>query len=420
MDNMEIAIIGAGYVGLATGIGFAEIGNDVWFYDIDKEKMNMLKKGIIPIYEEGMEWYFKRNIKRIRFANEMQEAVDNTDIAFICVGTPTIKGRISLKYVRNAATSIGKALRNKKNFYGIVIKSTVTPGTAEMVERVIEKESGKEAGKQFGVASNPEFLREGNAMRDFLEPDRIVIGVEDGKMKNMFKILYEPIKAKKFFTDRKTAEFIKYVANSFLAMKISFANEIGNLCKKEGVDVYEVMKGVAMDHRISPYFLNAGIGFGGSCLPKDVKALINFGKGKGIKLKILEKVLEVNEKQPLRAVELLAEKMRIKGKNIGILGLAFKPNTDDIRESRAIPILKALLKEGANIYAYDPKAMKNMEKLFPNINYCRDGDEVIEKSDAIIIATEWEEFANLDFKGKIVIDGRRINAKNAIYEGVCW
>lgn len=418
--KMRIAIIGAGYVGLATGIGFAEFGNEVWFYDIDDKKMDELKRGKIPIYEKGLNEYFKKNRQRIHFAEKLHDAVRNTDIAFICVGTPTIKGRISLKYVKTAADEIGKVLKDKKTFYGIVIKSTVVPGTAEKVEKIIERRSGKKAGEDFGVASNPEFLREGNAMQDFLSPDRIVIGTEDEKMKKLLLALYKPIKSKKFFTDRKTAEFIKYVSNSFLAMKISFANEIGNLCKKEGVDVYEVMRGISLDKRISPYFLNAGIGFGGSCFPKDVKALINFGKRRGIKLKILEKVLEVNDEQPLRAVELLTEKMKIKGKNIGILGLSFKPETDDIRESRAIPILKALLKEGANIYAYDPKAMKNMEKLFPNINYCRNGSEVVEKSDAIIIATEWEEFANLNFKKKIVIDGRRIKAKNAIYEGVCW
>lgn len=418
--KMKIAIIGAGYVGLATGIGFAELGNEIWFYDIDKEKINKLKEGKIPIYEQGMEEYFERNIHHINFAEKIEEAIEKTDVAFVCVGTPTIRGKIILKYVRNALMSIAKALKNLDRFYGIVIKSTVIPGTADEMENLVERWSGKKRLKDFGIASNPEFLREGNAMNDFLKPDRVVIGVEDEKMKKLLIKLYTPIKCEKFITNRKTAEFVKYVSNAFLATKISFANEIGNLCKKEGVDVYEVMRGVTLDKRISPHFLNAGIGFGGSCFPKDVKALVNFGKKRGVKLSILEKVLEVNDKQPLKTVELLASKMKIKGRKIGILGLSFKPGTDDIRESRAIPIIKELIERGAYINAYDPKAMENMKKIFPEINYCRNGREVIEKSDAIIIATDWKEFEELDFMGKIVIDGRRTRVKNAIYEGVCW
>lgn len=419
---MKIAIVGTGYVGLATGVGFAEIGNEVWMYDKIKEKRKKIREGIMPIYEEGLEDTFKKNRRRIKVAESLEEAIENTEVAFICVGTPTIDGKCDTSFVEQAAKEIGDIIKRKEEYYLVVVKSTVPPGTTEKVAKILEEKSGKEEGKNFGVAMNPEFLREGTALQDFFNPDRVVIGVKDDKSKEILLRIYEPIKSQKFVTDPLTAEFIKYVSNAFLATKISFSNEIGNLCKKLGADVYEVMKGVTMDKRISPYFLNAGIGFGGSCFPKDVKAFISLGKAYGENMDILNAVIRVNEQQPLKAVELLKKHASLNGLAVGILGLAFKPNTDDIRESRSIPIIKALLEEGAKVYAYDPKAMDNMKKIFPEVIYCESKEEIVEKCKAIIIATEWDEFKEIDYSGKIVIDGRKVikPGNDFTYEGVCW
>jgi UDPglucose 6-dehydrogenase len=269
---------------------------------------------------------------------------------------------------------------------------------------------------------NPEFLREGNAVHDFFNPDRIVIGVKDEESKSILEKLYSPFECPKLTTDLKTAEMIKYTSNAFLATKISFANEIGNICKKLGIDSYKVFEGVGLDHRINPEFFRAGIGFGGSCFPKDVRALISKAEELNENPKLLKAVMELNEEQPLKLIELLKKHIPdLGGKTIGVLGLAFKPNTDDVREGRAVPIIRTLLKEGAKVIAYDPKAVKNFKKLFPEIEYTS-AEKVLE-SDAILIVTEWEEFKNLDYNGKIVIDGRRIEkAKEEarIYEGVCW
>lgn len=258
----------------------------------------------------------------------------------------------------------------------------------------------------------------------FFNPDRIVIGVKDERTKLILEELYKPFKCPKLITDIKTAEMIKYASNAFLATKISFANEIGNICKKLGIDVYEVFRGVGLDHRINPAFFRAGIGFGGSCFPKDVKALIRKAEELGEEPRILRAVIEVNERQPLKLIELLKKHIpNLKGKTIGILGLAFKPDTDDVRESRAIPIVRALLEERANIIAYDPKAMDNFAKIFPQIKYANSAEDVTAKSEAVLMVTEWKEFEKLNYRGKIVIDGRRIEKamKEAkIYEGVCW
>ncbi|ADC66499.1 nucleotide sugar dehydrogenase [Ferroglobus placidus DSM 10642] len=422
---MKISIIGSGYVGLVTGVGFAELGHDVVFIDVDEQKVEMINSCKPPIFEKGLKELMEKNRGKFYATNDYA-SLKNTDITFICVGTPSRKdGSIDLKYVESASKEIGKVLRGKEEFHTVVVKSTVIPGTTEeVVKPIIGKESGKEAFRDFGLAMNPEFLREGNAVEDFFNPDRIVIGVKDERTKKILEKLYEPFNCPKLITDIKTAEMIKYASNAFLATKISFANEIGNICKKLGIDVYKVFEGVGLDHRINPSFFRAGIGFGGSCFPKDVKALIKKAEELGEDPKLLKAVIEVNERQPLKMIELLKKHIpNLEGKKIGLLGLAFKPDTDDVRESRAIPIVKALLEEGAEIIAYDPKAIENFRKFFPQIEYANSAEDVIAKSDAVLIVTEWRDFEELDYSGKIVIDGRRVEKamrEAKIYEGVCW
>ena len=412
---MDITIVGAGYVGLATGVAFAELGNNVRLIDIDREKIEKIRKGIAPIYEEGLQEMLQRNMDRIKAATTYNE-IDG--IVFICVGTPSLPdGSINLNYVKEA---VENAARNMEEGI-IVIKSTVFPGTTEKILLpIVKRHSNK-----ISIAMNPEFLREGKALHDFMHPDRIVIGVRDEKTAEMLKELYKPINAPIIVTNPTVAELIKYASNAFLATKISFANEIGNLAKLLGIDVYEVMKGVAMDHRISPHFLNAGIGFGGSCFPKDLKALRAGAASAGYNMRLIDAVLKINDEQPLRIIKILEKYMEPRGKTIAILGLAFKANTDDVRESRAIPIIKELLKMGANIKAYDPMAMENMKKIFPEIEYYSSVEEAIENADACLILTDWKEFEEINFdamKRKIVIEGRRIlkNKEGIIYEGVCW
>ncbi|MBE8539378.1 nucleotide sugar dehydrogenase [Geoglobus acetivorans] len=422
---MNISVIGSGYVGMVTGIGFAELGNEVIFVDIDEKKVDTINSGKAPIFEKELDELIQRNRNKYKATKEYNIIAD-TDITFICVGTPSREdGSIDLTFVKSAAAEIGKVLASKDMFHAVVVKSTVIPGTTEkVIKPIIERESGKEAFKDFGLAVNPEFLREGNAVHDFFNPDRIVIGVRDKKTKEVLETLYKPFSCSKLITDIKTAEMIKYASNAFLATKISFANEIGNICKKLGIDAYEVFKGVGLDHRINPAFFRAGIGFGGSCFPKDIKALIAKAEELGVNPKILKAVIEVNEEQPLKMIELLKEHIPdLKGKRIGILGLAFKPDTDDIRESRAIPIVQKLIEEGANIIAYDPEAMDAFARMFPQIEYASSAEKVITKSDAVLIVTEWGEFNELNYKGKIVIDGRRVEKamkEAGIYEGVCW
>jgi len=413
---MDLCIVGGGYVGLTTAVCFAELGNRVRIIDVDEEKVEKIKKGIAPIYEEGLQEMMERNMQRITAQSHFDF---DESIVFICVGTPSMPdGSMDLRYVKEAAESIGKNLREGGL---IVMKSTVFPGTTEnIIKPIIKKHVSN-----FSIAMNPEFLREGKAIHDFMHPDRVVIGVEDERGEKTLRKLYEPIEAPLLVTTPSEAEMIKYASNAFLATKISFANEIGNMCKMLGMDVYKVMEGVAMDHRISPHFLNAGIGFGGSCFPKDLRALYAGGKKMGYEMEMIRAVLDVNERQPLRAVEILEKHMEVKGKTIAVLGLAFKAETDDVRESRSIPIIEALRKKGAMVRAYDPMAMDNMKKIFPDIHYCSSVEEALKEADACIIATDWKEFENIDFSGmrnKLVIEGRRVlkNKDGITYEGVCW
>jgi UDPglucose 6-dehydrogenase len=421
---MKISIIGTGYVGTVTGVCFAEMGHQIYFVDIDQKKLNAINSGKSPIFEPDLDELIVKNRKKITTTSDISEAVNQTDLTMICVGTPQkTDGSSDLRFIIDAARAIGKALMIKEKYHTVIVKSTVLPGTTgKVVQPVIEQESGKEAPGDFGIGSNPEFLKEGSAVKDFFHTDRIVIGANDPKTKKTMEVLFKPLFAPIFTTNIQTAEMIKYVSNAFLATKISFSNEIGNLCKANKIDSYEVFQGVGMDSRINSHFFRSGIGFGGSCFPKDINALIAFAKSQCIDTKILKAVLKINDDQPQKLISLLKKHLDIYGKKIGILGLSFKPDTDDIRESRAIPVITKLLAEGADIIAYDPLAIPGFSVLFPNIHYADTAAGVF-TSDAIIIITEWPEFFLLDYSGKIVIDGRRIlKAKReaAVYEGLCW
>lgn len=418
---MNISIFGSGYVGLVTGACLADYGHTVICVDIDQKKVDQINKGESPIYEIGLTKLLKKNKSRMKATNDVKFAIANSEITFICLGTPSKRdGSIDLSFIKKGAEEIGKCLKNK-NWHIVVVKSTVVPGTTkDVVIPILEKKSGKKVGEGFGVAMNPEFLKEGNAVQDFLNPDRIVVGVYSDNSKKIMEKLYEDFDCPKIFTGLSEAEMIKYASNAFLATKISFINEVGNICKKLGIDTYEIADGMGYDKRIDRAFLNSGAGWGGSCFPKDVKALIAKADELGEKPRILKEVVKVNDLQPLKLVEILKKHLpNLKGKEIGVLGLAFKKDTDDIRESRAISVVGKLTEEKAVVKAYDPKAMENFKKLFPKIRYCS-SYEVL-NSDAVIILTDWDEFKRLDYTGKLVIDGKKIEAaKKGIYEGICW
>ncbi|MCJ2533784.1 MAG: UDP-glucose/GDP-mannose dehydrogenase family protein [Candidatus Thermoplasmatota archaeon] len=416
---MRIGVIGAGYVGLITGVCLADHGHNVICIDIDPQKVDVVNKKMSPFYEKDLAVLLKRN--EIKATTEYTQAISNAQIIFICVGTPTKKDNTQdLTYIQNACKQIGKNLQKNQT---IVVKSSVAPGTTEkIIIPLLEKYSNKNEGDDFYVTVNPEFLQEGTAVDNFLNPDRIIIGCKNKKSKKTLETLYKDFTCPKLFTSLTAAEMIKYASNAFLSTKISFINEIGNICKKLHIDTYDVAEGMGYDKRIGRAFLNAGIGWGGSCFPKDVKALITKAKELGETSIILESVLQVNQEQPNKPLDLLKKHISdIKGKEIGILGASFKPGTDDIRESRSIPIIEELLKEQVTVKIYDPKAMDNLRNIFPTISYCSP-DEVL-NSDAVLILTDWEEFEHLNYKDKVVIDGRKIEKarkESKIYEGVCW
>jgi UDPglucose 6-dehydrogenase len=414
---MNLAIIGTGYVGLTSGVCFASQGHKVKCIDIDSKKVDMINSKISPIYEQGMNELLTKvvNNGNLLATLDAKSAINESDVVFICVGTPSGEdGSINLDYITSAAKTVSENLNNYKV---VVVKSTVVPRTTEDVVGKILKDSGKE----FGLCMNPEFLKEGSAIDDFLDGDRIVIGVSDSKAEIVMRKVYENFKQKIFVTNPRTAEMIKYANNSFLATKISFANEMGNLCKKLDIDTYDVMDGIGMDERINRKFLNAGAGFGGSCFPKDVKAIVSKGICEGEPMILLKAALKVNDSQPKKMVEILKKHIDISKKNVGILGLAFKKGTDDLREAPSLIIINELLKENAKIIAFDPKAMGHAKKILGDkIIYAKNITEVIDSSAAVLIVTEWDEFRDLDFKDKIVIDGRKMNPTSSDTEGICW
>ncbi len=422
---MKIGVIGAGYAGLCTAVGFASKGHKVLCVDIDEDKVAAINSGRSPIYEKGLEDMLKAVLKK-RLISAQTAPDPECDVFFIAVQTPT-NGTQDLSYVTKAAESLAQVIGSSKGYKLVVIKSTVLPGTTESVIPTLEK-SGKKAGNDFGIASNPEFLREGTALDDFLKPDRIIIGEYDKKSGDTLEGLYENFNAPIVRTNIRTAEMIKYASNAFLATKVSFINDIGNYCKAIGVDTYDVAHGMGYDKRIGTLFMNPGIGFGGSCLPKDVAALRDAAKKSGTAPHVLEAVIRLNDLQPLRIVEILEKKLKIDGSRICILGLAFKAGTDDIRDAPSLKIIKVLKQNGAKIVVYDPAAMDRMKTVIPDIEYASSAIEALKDSDGCLLLTDWPEFKDLsekDFgkmKSKIIVEGRKTLDKKRVknFEGVCW
>jgi len=426
MSDYRLSFFGLGYVGLTTAACFASKGFQVICFDVDKAKVNAVNRGELPFHEPGLDKLTKSSVNRglLKATSDFKEAILKSDITFITVGTPSKEdGSIDLTYIREASKMIGRALKTKSDWHLVVVKSTVIPTTTEkMVKPIIEQESGKICGRDFGLCMNPEFLREGSAVEDTFNPDRIVIGEYDERSGERLVKLYQEFYGENtppiIRTSLVNAELIKYVSNAFLAMKVSFINMVANLCERiPGADVEVVARGIGMDKRIGPYFLKAGLGFGGSCFPKDLKALLAYARKIGVDLPLVEMTLKINEDQPLKAVQMAKELLGdLKGRRIAILGLAFKPNTDDMRNAVSIKLINELLKRGAIVVAYDPAAVDNAERIFGNkIEYANSARECLRGAEAAIIVTEWDEFKQLtpdDFinhmKKPIVIDGRRI------------
>jgi UDPglucose 6-dehydrogenase len=443
---MKVSVIGTGYVGLVTGACLAEVGHEVVCVDVDRGKVERINRGETPIYEEGLEALLRRHVgTRLKATTDLRRAVLDSEITFIAVGTPFDGKRIDLTIVRQVARDIGAVLRDKSGYHVVVVKSTVVPGTTDdVVLPLLEEASGKRAGTGFGVGMNPEFLTEGVAVSDFMEPDRIVVGGIDSRTTELLARVYAQFKDVPVVqTNNKTAEMIKYTSNAVLATLISFSNEIGNLCTcLGGVDVADVMQGVHLARYFTmpleggrratapiTSFLYAGCGFGGSCLPKDVKALVAHGEAAGQPMPLLDTVIKINEQQPRRVVELLEKHFpSLAGVRVSVLGLAFKPDTDDMRESPAIPIIRELLTRAAVVSAYDPVATESAKKVLPaeGIRFVQGLEPALSEADAAVIVTSWQEF--LEIPGilarlehpPLIVDGRRMLDKRRVgrYVGI--
>ena len=409
----KISVIGTGYVGLVTGVCFSDLGNEVWCVEIDPQKVETLKKGKPHFYEPGLEELITRNAAagRLQFTLDYAKAVPDSDFIFICVGTPMSDcGAAELKYVRTAAEGIGEHL---EGYTIIVNKSTVPIGTGDLVTEIL---SGHTDPANFAVVSNPEFLREGSAVTDVFSPDRIILGAVDQAAAQKVADLHAPLGAPIIITDLRTAEMIKYASNAFLATRISFINEMAHICERLGADVREVARGMGMDKRIGPHFLNAGVGYGGSCFPKDVRALAYMAEEQDCHPQLLEAVMEINTDARLRFVARLVEMIGdLQGKTIGVLGLSFKPNTDDMRDAPSLDILTRAHELGATIKAYDPQAMARAEEIMPWVTYCATPYDAAKEADALLVVTEWNEFKQLDMKHvhelmrkPVLLDGRLV------------
>jgi UDPglucose 6-dehydrogenase len=430
---VKISVIGAGYVGLVSAAGLASRDHNVVCIDTDKDKVKSINRGTSPLCEVGLEDLISTCVLHsgnLRASTDYDEVL-STDISLICVGTPSNPdGSINLSYIRDSAKRIGKVLSLKNSYHIVATRSTIIPGTTrDIIIPLLEKYSCKKAGDDIGVVFNPEFLQEGTAVRAFFNPDRIIIGESDKRAGDVIEEIYKNMSAPFVRTDVTTAEMIKYASNAFLATKISFINEIANICHRLGIDVYEIVNGLRFDYRIGDRFLNAGIGFGGSCLPKDLRSLVHASSTTlGYPAPLLRAVLDVNNAQALKIVEIAECKLEdLDGKKVAVLGLAFKPNTDDVREAPALRIIKVLLEKGASVTAYDPEAVENARVVLPEgVRYCDSAAEAIADSDCVLIVTEWDEFRDEKlYKGKTVIDGRRaLDPRKACvlcdYQGVCW
>jgi len=414
---MRICMIGTGYVGLVTGTCFAEFGNDVTCVDIVKEKIDQLNRGELPIYEPGLDVMVAQNVKegRLTFTTNLKKAVEEALVVFIAVGTPQAEdGSADMRYVETVTKDIARYMNEYKV---IVNKSTVPVGAGKWIKKLIRETQPKPI--HFSVASNPEFLREGSAIEDFIRPNRVVIGTEDPEAAAIMRDLYKPlylIETPIVMTDLASAELTKYAANAFLATKISFINEVATICERVGADVHEVARGMGLDQRIGTKFLHAGPGYGGSCFPKDTRALLNIARKSDYTFKIVEAAVEVNDQQRLRMLEKIKRTLgSLNGKTIAVLGLAFKPNTDDMREAPSIDIINGMQKEGARIKAYDPVAMDEAKKFFQDVEFMDDTYSAMAGADALIFITEWNQFRSLDLekimhllKTPIIIDLRNI------------
>lgn len=425
---MRIGVVGTGYVGLVQGVIMAEFGLNVICMDISEEKINSLKNGVVPIYEPGLKELLEKNMKaeRIEFTTDMKYVTENSDVIFIAVGTPpALDGSADLHFVLEVATNIGKYM----NGYKVVVdKSTVPVGTGKVVRETIQKElDSRNLDYEFDIVSNPEFLREGKAVGDCLRPDRVVIGTESERAKEIMKKVYDVLFINEtpfVFTNIETAEMIKYASNAFLAVKISFINEISLLAEKVGANTQEIAKAMGKDGRISPKFLHCGPGYGGSCFPKDTKAIVDIAKKYGEDMYVIKAAIDANEKQKRKMVEKIIDKMEgVEGKHIAILGLSFKPDTDDMREAPSLDIIRGLVQAGAKIQAYCPEGMKEarwrLEDYENSITYCADEYSVVNEADAVVLMTEWNQFRgmNLDkvrarMKGNFYFDLRNVYARN--------
>ena len=421
---MRIAVVGTGYVGLVTGTCFSEMGVHVICVDVDAEKIELLRKGVVPIYEPGLETLVHKNVKsgRLSFTTRLEDIINDVDIVFSAVGTPPDEdGSADLKHVLEVARTIGQHMNH---YLVVVTKSTVPVGTAAKVKAIIQEELEKRGvNVEFDVASNPEFLKEGNAVKDFMSPDRVVVGVESERARKIMSRLYKPfmiVSDRLIFTDIPSAEMIKYAANSMLATRISFMNDIANLCELVGADVNMVRKGIGSDTRIGKKFLYAGCGYGGSCFPKDVKALIKTAADHGYPMRVLQAVEDVNADQKLilykKLVRYFGDESQLQGKSIALWGLAFKPETDDMREAPSLVLINLLLKAGAKIKVYDPVAMNECRRrVGDSVSYATDMYDAVDGADALLLVTEWKELRmpNVDtllnkMRGRLILDGRNI------------
>ncbi len=419
-----IAVIGTGYVGLVTAGGFAQLGTEVWCVDVDAEKIAMLKRGEVPIYEPGLEQCLEQNRERLDFSTELAPALEHARLLFVAVGTPpTYSGDADLSAVRQVVEAMPRS-----DHHALVMKSTVPVGTGEAIRRSFAL-SGKQ---ELAYVSCPEFLKEGSALQDFLNPDRVVVGDQGDWAGDAVVELYRPLGAPLIRTNIPTAEMIKLAANAFLATKISFINEIANVCEQTGADVLEVARGMGLDHRIGQHFLNAGLGYGGSCFPKDVSALKQLAGNTGYHFQLLTAVIEVNELQKRRVISKLQKHLgSLVGKEVALLGLAFKAHTDDMREASSLVLSARLLADGARVRAYDPVAEKEARKLMSGVQFAASAADAIDGADACVVVTEWPEFAQLDWRevaglmaGSLVVDGRNMLDPEAVrdaglaYEGI--
>jgi UDPglucose 6-dehydrogenase len=430
---MEISVLGSGYVGTTIAACFADLGHDVTAVDIDEDIVSAINDGEAPIHEPGLDELLATHARERITATTDYAAVPGTDVTFMALNTPSkADGSIDTSVMESAATMLGEAIADKDGSHQVVVKSTVVPGTTEdVVAPLIAETAGGTAGEDFEIGMNPEFLREGSAVSDFQDPDKVVLGAEtDPAMETMravFDPLVERVETTVVETGIKEAEMIKYANNAFLAAKISTINEIGNVCKEYGVDTYEVADAIGLDHRIGRAFLDSGVGYGGSCFPKDVAALIAAARDVGYDPSLLEAVVEVNEKQPRRMLSLLDDHVDVAGERVAVLGLSFKPGTDDVRESRALPVIEGLLERDADVVGYDPVATEEMRERFPDIEYAASAGEALEGAVAAMVVTDWDEFAALDdefdrMADPVVVDGRRIVSRREglVYEGLTW